>query len=399
MGTKRPAEDASIEHADEAKRQKILPADEKRERLEKKRERLDKRLQQLGNKPNVVGSSNTSQPQSQFIQLQQIVGDLVQNADTLDKVVSSSDGDPGIIPLLKALNKAFNEPGDRMRLPPPPPPIPAASSITDTRITADPSLPPLPPIKDKALETSVFTHASMALNVRNTSSTVVETSYDRLELLGDAYLQLIATRLIWERFPSFPAGKLAQQREILVKNETLAEYTTAYGLDKHLKVAKTIRNVPKTWLKIKGDLFEAYIAAVILSDLYNGLSIVERWLTQLWQPKLASREEGVLAPSGTIPPKDQLAQKLGGKGIKLRYIDEKPSVRNGGLLTFYIGVYITGWGYTNTHLGSGTGRNKAEAGNHAAKEALQRNPIIEEIRAIKLAFDAKNSAENQAKEN
>src|SRR5436190_8289568 len=85
------------------------------------------------------------------------------------------------------------------------------------------ALPKLPLIKDRSLEVAVFTHQG-TVSRQSTSST--ELSYDRLEILGDAYIEVIATRLIWDHFRSLPPGRISQIREMLVKNETLAQYAT-----------------------------------------------------------------------------------------------------------------------------------------------------------------------------
>jgi len=150
------------------------------------------------------------------------------------------------------------------------------------------SLPPLPPILSPALETAAFTHAS--LYNPNT------TSYERLEFLGDAYIELIATRLIYPAFPTLPPGRMSQKRELLVKNETLAEYALAYGFDKRAKLPRDFWGLGagrgKLWTKTMGDIFEAYVAAVVLSDPKGGFELVETWLQELWREKLFGKDEG-----------------------------------------------------------------------------------------------------------
>ncbi|CBF74306.1 ribonuclease III [Aspergillus nidulans FGSC A4] len=228
-------------------------------------------------------------------------------------------------------------------------------------------LPPLPPIKDDRLERAVFTHPGVAKDSR--------TTYDRLEILGDAYIELISTKLIWNKFQHIPSGRISQIRELLVKNETLAEYATQYGIDKKASVPAELYNQPKRWIKTKGDIFEAYVAAVILSHP-DGYSVAETWLSELWSPKLDSFEGSV----STFQAKEALAKKINGRGAKLRYIDEKESVQHqGGTQTFFIGVYFTGWGWNNKHLGSGQGSNKTIAGDRAAQQALENTELIQEI--------------------
>jgi ribonuclease-3 len=214
-----------------------------------------------------------------------------------------------------------------------------------------------------------------------------KTTYDRLEILGDAYIELISTKLIWNHYQRIPSGRISQLRELLVKNETLADYATKYGLDRRASVPHDYLSQPKRWIKTRGDIFEAYVAAVILSHS-NGYFVAEAWLSQLWSPKLESLEES----TSHLHAKQLLAGKIMGKGVKLRYMDERPCIQHeGGTQTFFIGVYLTGWGWNNQHLGSGQGLNKSVAGNMAAEQALKNQALINEIVAAKAKHGARGS--------
>ncbi|KIX03512.1 uncharacterized protein Z518_07065 [Rhinocladiella mackenziei CBS 650.93] len=248
-------------------------------------------------------------------------------------------------------------------------------------------LPPLPSIDEKFRDV-VFTHQSMAGSPAE--------SYDRLEFLGDAYLQLFSSRLIWDRLPFLPAGRMSQVRESLVKNETLAQYSDLYGLTKQLKNFKRFQNgPPQTWLKIKGDLFEAYVAAVVLSTP-EGFERVRNWLLHLWEPKI---EAITSKPEASSKSKEELAKKVLGKGVRLNYEDERePIIHYGqGRETYFVGVYLTGWGWENQYLGSGKGLSRNAAGQEAAAAALENHPLIDEIIAKKTAFyaEAKKKGEPQ----
>ncbi|PWY86317.1 RNase3 domain protein [Aspergillus sclerotioniger CBS 115572] len=232
----------------------------------------------------------------------------------------------------------------------------------------DPFLPQIPPILDSILESAVFTHPGVSNNNAAT--------YDRLEVLGDAYIELISTKLIWNKFQDIPSGRISQIRELLVKNETLSDYATRYGLDRKASVPPDYLKQPRRWVKTKADIFEAYVAAVVLSDPTNGYHVAEEWLTQLWLPKI----EQLGQPKSSLHAKESLAKKIMGKGIKLNYVDERsPAQRGRGVQTYFIGVYLTGWGWNHKHLGSGQGSNKAIAGDEAAQNALLNESLIDEI--------------------
>lgn len=233
-------------------------------------------------------------------------------------------------------------------------------------------IPDLPRIGGE-YEKTVFTHQSA---VPAQLSATGLGSYDRLEFLGDAYIEIIASRLLWNQFHDLPAGKLSSIRESLVRNETLARFAGIYGLDKRLSRQQNL-TTSSQWTKIKGDVFEAYVAAVILSDPLQGFEIAENWLTQLWLPILKE----VKTSTTNLNAKEELARKVMAPGIKLSYVDDRPAVldKKAGIQTHFIGVYLTGWGWENQHLGSGIGLNKVVAGNEAATRALENRPLIDQV--------------------
>lgn len=256
------------------------------------------------------------------------------------------------------------------------------------------TLPALPPILDESLNQAVFTHQS---RIHGHKSTKLHLSYDRLEFLGDAYIELIATRLVFPLYPHFPAGRLSQQRELLVKNETLAEYALAYRFDEIARLPSSFKaQSPKEKTKVLGDIFEAYVAALIISNPETGYQTAEIWLNALWTPKLgaqSSRETRVSDPNA----KADLGRKVMGKGIKLEYRSEAPTqvVRKEGKEWYQMGVFLTGWGWENKRLGGGSGLNKQEAGNMAAMDALG-GSLTAEVEMVKRAFDKKIREEREA---
>ncbi|KAK4937898.1 hypothetical protein LTR10_021539 [Elasticomyces elasticus] len=235
------------------------------------------------------------------------------------------------------------------------------------------SIPPLPEISQQ-YENVVFTHPR------------------------DAYLELIASQLIYAKFSVLEAGRMSQVREDLVKNETLANYVVLYGLDKRLSQGDRLQRGPeKSWLKIKGDLFEAYVAAIILSNPTDGFDITKKWLSELWGPKLDAQSAH---PQVSSQSKVDLAKKIMGNGVKINYVDEKdPVVHYGkGKETYYIAAYLKGWGWENRYLGSGEGLSRVAAGQAAAAAALSNKTLIDEIVAKKAEKSTQLRSEVQGKE-
>lgn len=337
---------------------------------------------------------DTPQQASRSTQAQVQVQDPRPSGNSLNLNQSNANGEPSV--LRKALNftvlpRSSSGTSTQHRPSSKPPEPSVVFPPYDGRLS---TLPPLPIILDKALEAVAFTHPG---SLGCDTASKVNISYDRLEFLGDAYIELMATRVIFPRFPRLAAGRLSQQREMLVKNETLAEYALAYGFDEKAKLPST-HNTPgkdnrKLWLKTLGDIFEAFVAAVIISDPEQGFQVAEAWLAALWESKLGSQKR---EDTEIIDPKAKmhLAAKIMGKGIRINYRDEAPPVeiKQQGKLIFQVGVYLTGWGWEDQHLGSGKGLNKQEAGQKAAADAMV-NPLTAQVASVKRDFDAQVALE------
>ncbi|KAI0116371.1 ribonuclease III [Nemania sp. FL0031] len=276
-------------------------------------------------------------------------------------------------------------------------------------------LPPLPPVLDPVLEKAARTHSGIA-------SGLGEMNYERLEWIGDAYLYLISSAFIYQTFPNLPAGRCAQLRERLVKNETLSEFTLRYNIDKRARLPTEFQPggrpsqngggtsaSKKERKKILGDLLEAYTAAAILGDT-DGLLRVVTWLKSIWAitlkreirdeykkpvaqiySKHISGAQGpgndiVTRPAGNnMGSKAVLVQVIGTKGVTISYRDEGEPKRdkNTGLPWFTVGAYYDGLGETNLSLGYGSGISKKEAGEKAATKALENKKLIKRLQKLK----------------
>lgn len=234
-------------------------------------------------------------------------------------------------------------------------------------------LPPLPPITEPHLEEAVFTHVSHygASSIRGVGN-ADQLTYERLEFLGDAYIELIASRIMFSRLPETEVPQQSYLREQLVRNETLARFSNAYALPDRLKHGGHLGN-SKAWDKVVADVFEAYVAGVVLSDPENGFSTAEQWLTELWAPQVLGFKEAVVE---NPKAKDDIQRLIQVRGVKLDYREERAMVHENGVQRYFIGLYFTGWGYEDEWLGSGEGRNKAQAAVYAAMDALQRNNAV-----------------------
>ena len=92
----------------------------------------------------------------------------------------------------------------------------------------------------------------------------------RLEFLGDAVLQLVLTRELYERFPDFDEGPLTKARAKLVNRRSLAEHGRKLELGAHLILSRGEdlhggRERPSAL----ADTFEAVMGALFLDGGYD----------------------------------------------------------------------------------------------------------------------------------
>lgn len=320
--------------------------------------------------------------------------------------------------------------------------IPMLTAWTPSEVTRE--LPPLPPVLDPSLERASFTHAAMVKYPG-------DHSYEQLEWLGDAYLYLIATAYIYLTFPHLRHGDMAQIREVLVRNATLKDYSLQYGLDKRgifppeygLNGREGGTKVsPKERAKVLGDIFEAHVAAIILSDPISGVSKTAKWLKALWSTTIPKQIEkrtwqGQAPPALVAPVMDSMpipvSTSTSAPAIQepqspqqtqdSRFKDAPPakvrlqaelclheprvaiefrSLGNGRKdpLTkqtlFTQGAYLVGYGET-IQLGTGTDQKKARANERAAQNALENKKLMHFYREKKLAAqESKRAAQQEA---
>jgi ribonuclease III len=119
--------------------------------------------------------------------------------------------------------------------------------------------------RDPALLRLALTHPSVA----HEQGAPVQTN-QRLEFLGDAVLQLVLTRELYEKFPAFGEGPLTKARAKLVNRRTLAERARQLGLGQHLIVSRGEemhggRERPSAL----ADTYEALLGALLLDGGYE----------------------------------------------------------------------------------------------------------------------------------
>lgn len=279
-------------------------------------------------------------------------------------------------------------------LPLPPPTI--VTKWTPADIPKSP--PPVPKVLDPKIEKAALTHMGQHLTGIN---------YERLEWIGDAYIEVIATAIIHYTFPYLTEGRCAQIREVMVRNLTLSEFTVACGLDKRASLPEEFSErgrqggttaSDKGRVKALGDLFEAYVGAVVLSDPQNGLKRVSDWLKALWSPILEQQTKHHRGgPPSEINEKTKLDQLIGGRHVKVEYRDMPVQKKDKafGKQLFAVACVLHGWGESGKELAIGTGLNKKEAGNKAAQNAMANKKLLKPYIEKRTAYLAAQRAQQE----
>ncbi|KAL0639860.1 hypothetical protein Q9L58_001177 [Maublancomyces gigas] len=157
--------------------------------------------------------------------------------------------------------------------------------------------PPLPPIPNPSLLLQVFTP----------SETEVEDDpqahYQRLEWVGDAYLEAVVSKILFDRFPDEREGYLSKIREKLVANKPISYLAKLYGFENRImgirdlpEISENGRNKADEHWKILADCFEAYVGAVAISDPENSLDTLMNWLVSLYGPEIEMRRDNRQSP-------------------------------------------------------------------------------------------------------
>jgi len=114
--------------------------------------------------------------------------------------------------------------------------------------------------RDEGLLRLALTHPSVAHETGTPSP-----HNQRLEFLGDAVLQLVLTRELYEKFSAFDEGPLTKARAKLVNRRTLAEHARALGLGPQLILSRGEEiNGGRERASTVADAYEALLGAIFL---------------------------------------------------------------------------------------------------------------------------------------
>ncbi|NIS60697.1 MAG: ribonuclease III [Proteobacteria bacterium] len=203
---------------------------------------------------------------------------------------------------------------------------------------------------------------NVALTHRSYTNERSGTTYqdnERLEFLGDSVLNVIISHLIMESFPHFREGQLTRLRASLVNQKSLARVSKNLGINQYLLLGKgESRRGGREKSSLVSDAYEALIGAVYLD---GGFEKAFRVVEKQFIPLL---DRGLTDDGDFKTEVQQISQRLFGCSPRYRLSDVSGPEHD---KTFGAEIFIDGRLY-----GYGSGKNKKEAQQKAAQEALKR---------------------------
>ena len=181
-------------------------------------------------------------------------------------------------------------------------------------------------------------------------------SNERLEFLGDAILGAIVAEYLFKKYPYQPEGFLTELRSRIVRRETMNNVALRMGLNKLVQYNQNDRGLSRS--HIFGNALEALIGAVYLDQ---GFTKTRKFiLNQIIRIYI----DLDTMESTDTNYKNQLLSwaQRNGKQLVFETISE---TNEGTRKLFTVGIVLDG-----EIMATGTGYNKKDAGQVAAKSAI-----------------------------
>lgn len=198
---------------------------------------------------------------------------------------------------------------------------------------------------------TAFTHTSYA-NEHNTES------YERLEFLGDAVLELLMSDYLFNN-KKISEGEMTKLRAHYVCETALYEYSKRLELGKNLRLGKgEMESGGMTRKATNSDIFESFLGALYLDQ---GIEEARRFFKELVIPIIESKEVDFFDDYKSALQEYVQTDK---RSLEYKLVDEAGPAHN---KTFSVVVMID-----NIIYGKGCAHSKKEAEQMAAKNALEK---------------------------
>lgn len=210
--------------------------------------------------------------------------------------------------------------------------------------------------KDRRLLEEALAHPSY----QNENPDFTLGSYERLEFLGDAVVQLVITRELHYFLPEMDEGQLTRLRSNLVKGTSLATVARNIGLGNHLHLGKGEEsNGGRDRDSILAASFESLVGAVFVD---RGYDESRKFVLRVMEGFLSDQIEGGVPED----PKSLLQKETQRKGWGRPQYHTVKTFGPSHARLFRVEVEVKG-----KVIGHGTGPRKAEAESRAARQGLR----------------------------
>jgi len=203
--------------------------------------------------------------------------------------------------------------------------------------------------KQPDLLKTALTHRSAA--------TAQSDSYERMEFLGDAVLDMVVSDYLYSKYPRKPEGDLTKLRSILVNGKTLFEIARINDLQRFMHVDKSLDpRCNSTLQNLLSCMLESIIGAIYLD---RGIEPARKFIKKfIIAPKI---KEALLSEYNYKGQLLEYCQKAGFKHpiFKTEKVEGPDHARQ-----YTIAVYIN-----DQLLGRGIGTTKRDAEQQAAEMA------------------------------
>ena len=184
-------------------------------------------------------------------------------------------------------------------------------------------------------------------------------SNQRYEFLGDAVLELVITKYLFDNYPKMEEGDLTKIRSSAVNQNTLVEVAQEISIGDYLFMSKSEESTGGREKKsILEDSVEALIAAIYLD---GGISQSRKFIKKYFFPKIANLS---ISP-GQKDYKTRLQEIYAKKGKSIIYNNSSKGPDHNRV--FYAEVKVD-----NKVIGQGEGHSKKSAQQSAADVALNK---------------------------
>lgn len=212
------------------------------------------------------------------------------------------------------------------------------------------------PFRDKRLLKQAFTHRSYI----NENPSWPLSHNERLEFLGDAVLELIITRQLYNAYPDKPEGELTSYRAALVNANMLSEVASEVGIDDYLLLSRgEKKDLGRARQYILANAFEALVGALSIDQGYEA---AERFVITFLYPKMrVVLERGLWWDAKSLF--QEKAQEIVGITPSYEVLKEDGPDHD---KHFMVGVFLA-----DEQIATGEGPSKQTAQQQAAEHALQ----------------------------